>query len=237
MADIGTALATMLGGNYVNLFNLQGRSYQVIPQAPRAFRLIPEWLTRYQLRTSNGELAPLSAVASVTEKVQPNALTSFQQLNSATLSGCRSRQHAGRGARLPEGEVRGSLSRGLFLRFPGQFASARAGRQRARLRLRLRADRHLSRAVGAVRELPRSVHHPGGAADGAVRRAAAAQRRRRHGLRHDQHLFADRPGDADRPDRQARHPDGRLRQQSTGDARPLAARRDVEAASIRLRPT
>jgi multidrug efflux pump len=87
MADVGAALSTMLGGNYVNLFSLQGRSYQVIPEAPRVFRLSPEWLTRYQLRTSNGEFAPLSAVATVTEKVQPNGLTSFQQLNSATLSG------------------------------------------------------------------------------------------------------------------------------------------------------
>ena len=87
MADVGTALATMLGGNYVNLFSLYGRSYQVIPQAPREFRLTPEWLTRYQLKTTNGELVPLSAVASVSEQVQPNALTSFQQLNSATLSG------------------------------------------------------------------------------------------------------------------------------------------------------
>ena len=87
MADVGTALATMLGGNYVNLFSLYGRSYQVIPQAPREFRFDPDWLTRYQVRTSNGELVPLSAVATVSEKVQPNALTSFQQLNSATLSG------------------------------------------------------------------------------------------------------------------------------------------------------
>ncbi len=87
MADVGNALATMLGGNYINLFSLYGRSYQVIPQAPREFRLTPDWLTRYQLRTRNGELAPLSAVASVSEEVQPNALTSFQQLNSATLSG------------------------------------------------------------------------------------------------------------------------------------------------------
>ncbi|MGO9770336.1 MAG: efflux RND transporter permease subunit [Roseiarcus sp.] len=87
MSDVGTALATMLGGNYVNLFSLYGRSYQVIPQAPREFRLTPEWLTRYQLRAANGELVPLSAVASVSEEVQPNALTSFQQLNSATVSG------------------------------------------------------------------------------------------------------------------------------------------------------
>ena len=47
----------------------------------------PDWLTRYQVRTANGELVPLSTVATVTEQVQPNALTSFQQLNSATLSG------------------------------------------------------------------------------------------------------------------------------------------------------
>ena len=39
MADIGNSLATLLGGNYVNLFDLYGRSYQVIPQVPRDQRL------------------------------------------------------------------------------------------------------------------------------------------------------------------------------------------------------
>jgi hydrophobe/amphiphile efflux-1 (HAE1) family protein len=87
MQDVGSALSTILGGNYVNRFNLYGRSYEVIPQAPREFRLTPDWLTRYEVRTSNGELVPLSTVASVTQSVQPNALTSFQQLNAATLSG------------------------------------------------------------------------------------------------------------------------------------------------------
>ncbi len=87
MQDIGATLATFLGGNYVNRFNLAGRSYQVIPQAPRDFRLTPDWLMRYELRTSTGALAPLSTVATVTAKVQPNSLTTFQQLNSATLSG------------------------------------------------------------------------------------------------------------------------------------------------------
>ncbi len=86
MADIGNSLATLLGGNYVNLFDLYGRSYQVIPQVPREFRLNEDWLTRYQIRTSAGTLVPLSNVASVTKVVQPNSLTNFQQLNSATLS-------------------------------------------------------------------------------------------------------------------------------------------------------
>jgi hydrophobe/amphiphile efflux-1 (HAE1) family protein len=87
MSDIGGSLATLLGGNYVNRFNLYGRSYQVIPQVPRQYRLTDEWLKRYQVRTSTGTLVPLSSVVSIGQSVQPNALTSFQQLNSATLSG------------------------------------------------------------------------------------------------------------------------------------------------------
>ena len=87
MQAIGGSMATLLGGNYVNRFNLYGRSYQVIPQVPRDFRLTAEWLKRYQVRTAAGALVPLSGVAEVTQSVQPNALTSFQQLNSATLQG------------------------------------------------------------------------------------------------------------------------------------------------------
>jgi len=87
MQDIGSSLATMLGGNYVNRFSLAGRSYQVIAQAPRDFRLTPDWLTRYQLRTSSGELVSLATVVDLSSSVQPNGLPTFQQLNSATLQG------------------------------------------------------------------------------------------------------------------------------------------------------
>jgi multidrug efflux pump len=87
MQDIGGSLATLLGGNYVNRFNLYGRSYQVIPQVPRDYRLTPQWLGRYQIRTAGGALVPLSSIVTVEQSTQPNALTSFQQLNSATLSG------------------------------------------------------------------------------------------------------------------------------------------------------
>jgi hydrophobe/amphiphile efflux-1 (HAE1) family protein len=87
MQDIGGSLATLLGGNYVNRFNLYGRSYQVIPQVPRDFRLTEDWLRRYQVRTGAGALVPLSSIVTVQQTVQPNALTSFQQLNSAMLQG------------------------------------------------------------------------------------------------------------------------------------------------------
>src|SRR3981189_1807160 len=42
MQQVGSTLATLLGGNYVNRFNLEGRSYQVIPQVPRDLRLSPD---------------------------------------------------------------------------------------------------------------------------------------------------------------------------------------------------
>ena len=87
MQDVGSTLATLLGGNYVNRFNLYGRSYEVIPQVPRDYRLTSDWLMRYQLRTAAGDLVPLSTIATVSQTTQPNSLPTFQQLNSATLQG------------------------------------------------------------------------------------------------------------------------------------------------------
>ncbi len=85
MQEIGVALATMFGGNFTNRFNLYGRSYQVIPQVPRDERMTPDAIERIQVRTATGKMVPLSTVVSLGRTVQPNALTTFQQLNSATV--------------------------------------------------------------------------------------------------------------------------------------------------------
>jgi len=87
MQEVGSSLATLLGGNWINRFNLFGRSYEVIPQVPRDFRLTADWLTRYQVRTATGSMVPLSTIASTSESIQPNILPTFQQLNSVTLQG------------------------------------------------------------------------------------------------------------------------------------------------------
>ncbi len=87
MRDIGETLSVMLGEAEVNRFNLEGRSYKVIPQAGSGFRLTKQELEKYYLRTSSEELVPLSAVISLESRVQPNELTQYQQLNSTTLQG------------------------------------------------------------------------------------------------------------------------------------------------------
>jgi multidrug efflux pump len=75
----------MVGGNYVNRFDLQGRSYQVIPQVPRADRLTPESLANYYVPTASRTEVPLSTVVTISTATEPNALTQYNQLNSATF--------------------------------------------------------------------------------------------------------------------------------------------------------
>ncbi|MGB5297720.1 MAG: efflux RND transporter permease subunit [Thiogranum sp.] len=108
MQDIGRNLATLLGGNDVNRFSLEGRSYKVIPQVAREFRLQPEQIKDYYIRPGSDELVNLSAGVSGTsaarelgaaalvpldsfihleETVEPNQRTQFQQLNSLTVQG------------------------------------------------------------------------------------------------------------------------------------------------------
>ncbi len=85
MQQIGDTLALMMGGNYVNWFNLQGRSYEVIPEVPRTFRLTPQLLSTYYVPSLTGAQIPLSTVVSIVTGTDPNALTHYNQLKSATF--------------------------------------------------------------------------------------------------------------------------------------------------------
>lgn len=85
-ADVGAAV----GGNYVNRFNIEGRSYKVIPQVRRADRLTPEQLQNIYVTGPDGRLVPLSTIATVREKTVPRSLNRFQQLNAVKISGVSS---------------------------------------------------------------------------------------------------------------------------------------------------
>lgn len=87
MQDIGQAMSSMLGGGFINRFSMEGRSYQVIPQVEREFRLTADALNEYYIRADNGELVPLGSVISFEHDVEPSQRTQFNQLNSLTLQG------------------------------------------------------------------------------------------------------------------------------------------------------
>jgi multidrug efflux pump len=87
MQSVGADLSSMLGGNYVNRFNIDGRSYKVIPQIERSGRLNPDQLGDIYLTGPGDQLIPLSAVATVRESIEPRTLNRFQQLNAVKISG------------------------------------------------------------------------------------------------------------------------------------------------------
>jgi multidrug efflux pump len=87
MQQVGADMSAALGGNFVNRFQMDGRSYKVIPQIERSGRLTPDQLTQIHIQGPNGQLMPLSAVASLKDSVEPRTLNRFQQLNAVKLSG------------------------------------------------------------------------------------------------------------------------------------------------------
>ena len=87
LTQAGEDLATLLGGNYVNRFSIQGRSYKVIPQLMRVERLTPEQLERLYVTGAGGKLVPLSTFARLQTTAQPRALNKFQQLNAVRIQG------------------------------------------------------------------------------------------------------------------------------------------------------
>ena len=87
LSQAGQDLSTMLGGNYVNRFSIQGRSYKVIPQIERAERLTPEQLSQIYVTGSQNKLVPLSTFATLKTTTEPRDLKKFQQLNAVRIQG------------------------------------------------------------------------------------------------------------------------------------------------------
>ncbi len=85
MQDIGITLSTMMADGYVNRIDLNGRSYEVIPQVERRYRLNPESMNSYFVRSDDGEMIPLGSLISIDVVAEPRALPHFNQLNSATV--------------------------------------------------------------------------------------------------------------------------------------------------------
>ncbi|HXO32986.1 MAG TPA: efflux RND transporter permease subunit [Candidatus Acidoferrales bacterium] len=87
LSQAGQDLSTLLGGNYVNRFSIQGRSYKVIPQVKRAERLTADQLSQIYVTGSQNKLVPLSTFASLRTTTEPRELKKFQQLNAVRIQG------------------------------------------------------------------------------------------------------------------------------------------------------
>jgi multidrug efflux pump len=87
MQKVGADLSASIGGNFVNRFNISGRSYKVIPQIKRVDRLNPEQLQNIYVTGPNNQLVPLSTLATIKHTTVARSLNRMQQLNAVTISG------------------------------------------------------------------------------------------------------------------------------------------------------
>jgi multidrug efflux pump len=87
MITVGSDLATLVGGNFINRFSLDGRSYKVIPQIKRVERLNASQFESIYVKGPNGQLMPLSTFATLKKNVGPRTLNHFQQFNAVKISG------------------------------------------------------------------------------------------------------------------------------------------------------
>jgi multidrug efflux pump len=85
-ASIFSTLQTMLSNLYINDFNLYGRTYRVQAEAQTQFRQRPEDIGRFYVRSTSGEMVPLSALTTTEMRGAPGLLTRFNGFPSATIT-------------------------------------------------------------------------------------------------------------------------------------------------------
>ena len=124
LGQVGADVGGMVGGDYVNRFDISGRSYKVIPQIERAGRLNPDQLKDIYVTGPGGKLIPLSSVATLKESVVPRSLNRFQQLNAVTISGVAMRP-LDEALRFLEGEAGKILPKGYVLDYTGESRQLR----------------------------------------------------------------------------------------------------------------
>ncbi len=87
LEEVFNALQVYLGSLYVNDFNMFGRTYQVNAQADIDYRLDPEQILSYKVRSASGKMVPLGAVLEITPTIGPDRVMHYNGYPSAELNG------------------------------------------------------------------------------------------------------------------------------------------------------
>ncbi len=87
VSDVFTTLQSTFGRYYVNDFNLYSKTYQVNVQADAQFRRSPEDLSKVFVKSSNGDLIPISSLVKIDRIIGPDIVDRFNLFQSAKLMG------------------------------------------------------------------------------------------------------------------------------------------------------
>ena len=87
LGDVFSTLQAVLGGAYVNDFNLFGRTWQVVVQGEAANRSRIDDIYAISVRNKNGEMVSLKAFAEARLILGPQSVIRFNNVRSATING------------------------------------------------------------------------------------------------------------------------------------------------------
>ena len=121
VSDVYFSLQALMGSQYVNDFNLNGRTYRVQMQADSQYRATPTDLGQLYVRADNGSMVPISALITVSTLVGPEQLERFngflaaKVLGSATLG-----VSSGEAIKVVQDVAQATLPSGYELAWAGQ---------------------------------------------------------------------------------------------------------------------
>jgi hydrophobe/amphiphile efflux-1 (HAE1) family protein len=87
LSNIFDALQSFLGGSYINDFNLFGRTFRVTTQAEASARSQPESVNGLYVRTTQGDMVPLSTLVTIRPKQGPEYIERYNVYRAATING------------------------------------------------------------------------------------------------------------------------------------------------------
>lgn len=85
-SDVLSVLSCYVGGNYASNINRFSKIYRVMIQAKPEYRLDTESLNNMFVRTSGGEMAPISQFITLTKTYGPESLTRFNLFSSISVN-------------------------------------------------------------------------------------------------------------------------------------------------------
>ena len=86
-ADVFPTLELYMGSQYVNDFNLLGRTYPVFVQGDQQFRQTTDEIGRLKVRNTSGEMVPISTVATFKEKTTPYRVPRYNLYPASEVMG------------------------------------------------------------------------------------------------------------------------------------------------------
>ncbi len=87
LQDVNTSIGAAFGASYINDFNRFGRQYKVFLQAEGEYRVDPKDLNKIFVRGAEGNMVPLSALATVRRTTGPEFTNRFNLFRTAELGG------------------------------------------------------------------------------------------------------------------------------------------------------